>query len=116
MTIRLNRDQDPAERSTYVVVARFLDADGAEVVPSSAVWTLTDTAGTIINGRSQVPFLPLAATVQAVLSNSDLALSGDSDSGQRLITIEAIYSSDLGGNLPIKEAAIFGVKSLIAVS
>ena len=114
MPIRLALDA--VEKSTFVIEASFTDADGTPVAPSAASWTLSDSAGAIVNARHQISFSPLGESVKAVLSGADLALAGDSDDCQRLITIEATYSSTLGSNLPLKEEALFRIQKLVGVS
>jgi hypothetical protein len=106
------------EKSTLVVTAAFTDENGDAVVPDSVTWTLTDPAGSVINGRNRVAVTP-AASVTIVLSGDDLALSSTEASqtrGGRTILIEAAYTGDLGAGLPIKEAASFTIINLRAVS
>lgn len=103
------------ERSTLAVDLTFRDEDGSAVAPSSATWTLTDTSGTVINSRSAVSIASPESAETIVLSGADLA-NTSSVPVQRVLTIEAVYSSDLGSNLPLKQEIRFLVDPLVAVS
>lgn len=109
---------DAQEKSTYVVTCNFKDEDGQDVIPTSAVWTLTDEDGTVINSREDVAITPLAATVNIVLSGADLQVdTGFSGAAQeRTITVEAVYDSTLGTGLTLKAACKFNIENLIAVT
>ena len=102
------------ERSTYVVDVAFRDEDGAAVVPTSAVWTLTDDLGTAINEREDEAITP-AASVAIVLSGADLAVAG-AVAVTRILTVEAVYTSDLGADLPLKQEIRFVIDPLVAVT
>ena len=108
---------DAQEKSTYVVNCAFKDEDGQDVIPTSAVWTLTDEDGTIINSREDVVIASLAASVNIVLTGDDLEIdTGFAGTAQeRTITVEAVYDSDLGTGLTLKAAARFNIENLIAV-
>jgi hypothetical protein len=111
MTIAISKKAN--ERSTFGVRVTFTDELGESLSPTSIMWTLTDSAGTVINGRSSVVIAP-AAEITIVLSGDDLPIGGGLSTG-RLITIEAIYSSTLGLNLPYKEQISFNVSDLVAI-
>lgn len=101
------------EGSTYAVTIAFTDETGAAVTPSSATWTLTDQGGNVINSRLDVTISSLSTSVTIVLSGNDLALS-NSDNTRELL-IEAVYTSDLGSNLPFKSAVRFTIDGLLGV-
>jgi len=104
------------EQSTYVVTLTFKDEDGNSVSPNSIKWTLTDSAGNVINSRQDVSISP-ASSVSIVLRGDDLALqASESDVGQRILTVEATYDSDKGSNLPLKDELSFYVVNLTNVS
>ena len=105
------------ERSTYVITVAFKDEDGQDVVPTSAVWTLTDEDGTVINSRQDVAISPLAASVDVVLTGADLAVdTGFAGTAQeRIFTVKAVYTSSLGSGLTLTGACKFNVENLIAV-
>ncbi len=103
------------EKSTYVVTASFTDAAGAAVVPDSIAWTLSDMAGNVINSRSAVAIAVPAASVDIVLSNLDLALTAGV-SNRRKLLVAAVYDSDEGDNLPLKQECEFDIIPLTNVS
>ena len=112
-----NLDITASEQGTIVVRAVFTDEDGASATPASDVlWTLTDTAGTVINNREDETE-SAASTVDIVLSGDDLALqSGESGTVERRITVETTYDSTLGNGLPLKQSGAFLVADMVAVS
>lgn len=104
-----------AERSTYIVTVAFKDEDGAAVVPSTATWTLTDTAGAVVNSRSAVSLAPVSATEEIVLTGADLALTG-SVPEERVVTVKSTYTSSLGVGLTFNEEIRFLLVPLTMVS
>lgn len=103
----------PAEESTAKVTIAFTDETGASVAPSAVTWTLTDRAGNVINSRQDVSVAP-GASVSFALYGDDLAIIGND--AQRVLLIEATYTSSLGSNLPLKAQAFFTVAELVGVS
>jgi len=105
------------EKSTFAVQAAFLDDAGAAVTPDSITWTLCDPDGNIINSRSAVVIAVPAATVTIVLSDADLQLlSANNDWEIRYLEISAVYDSDIGSNLPLKDRAEFKVLNLKSIT
>jgi hypothetical protein len=106
-----------AEEGTGVFTCTFRDEAGAGVTPSSATWTLTDTSGAVINSREDVAISSLAASVNIVLSADDLAISpGFSGAAEeRVLTVEFVYDSDAGSDLPGKGECRFFIDQLVAV-
>lgn len=102
------------ERSTYVVTVAFSDEDGNAVTPDSITWTLSDTSGNVINSRSDVSISVPAASNDIVLSGADLAIPRWRFLG-RVLTIEAVYDSDAGSNLPFKDEITFDILPLVNV-
>ena len=102
------------EQSTYIITAAFTDENGAAVTPDSIAWTLTDTAGTeIATGTVATP----AASVDIVLSGTQLAVQdGESGDVKRIFTVEAVFDSDAGDDLPLKDSCKFLIRNLVAVS
>ena len=114
---RVKLTTEAVEESTYVVTLAFADKAGAAVTPDSATWTLTDGAGTVINSRSGVTIAPLAASVDVVLSGLDLAMQPlETSYGNRLFTVQAVYSSTEGASLPLKEEYQFMIRGLAVVT
>jgi hypothetical protein len=100
------------ERSTFVVTVSFLDEDDSPVIPNSATWSLVDIRGDIINGREDVVISPLDSTVDILLSGNDLVVTGGHDEDKRYLVVEAVYDSDLGSGLPLKDHLVFYVQNL----
>jgi hypothetical protein len=98
--------------STYVVTAAFTDEDGVAVSPDSLVWTLKNRDGDIINSREDV-------TVDTPSSSENIVLSGDdilySDGAERILILEATYTSSSGEGLPLKDSVQFEIQDLIGV-
>jgi phage baseplate assembly protein gpV len=104
------------EQSTYVVTCSFTDETGEAATPTALTWTLTDLAGTVINGRQDVAVAAedLASSLDIVLSGDDLAVDG-AVQVQRVLTIEGTYTSDAGGALPLKDAVKINIDPLVGV-
>lgn len=98
--------------STYVVTAAFTDAAGSAVVPDSITWTLSDGAGNVVNSRTAVAVAVPAASNDIVLSGADLDYD---DGAERVLTVEAVYDSDEGDDLPLKAECHFRVDDLVNV-
>lgn len=104
------------ERSTYVVTAAFTDKAGAAVTPDSIAWTLTDERGRVVNSRNAVAIAVPASSVDIVLSDADLALSGARDTGGRVLTVKAVYDSTEGTNLTLNDEVNFRIVPLVKVA
>lgn len=103
------------EESTYAITISFTDETGAAVTPSSATWTLTDSQGQVVNSRSAVSISSLAASKTIALSGNDLSLAGYFGV-ERVLTVEAVYTSSLGSGLPLKQEVHFNITPLLNVS
>lgn len=104
------------EGSTYIIRVAFKDEDGNAVMPDTVYWKLTDSDGNVINSRNVVSVTP-GLTVDITLSGDDLVVvSGKGSNKMRVITVWGIYDSDLGNNLPYKDACRFFLKDLVAIS
>jgi len=106
-----------AEESTAIFQAVFTDEQGSACSASAIAFTLSDNAGNIINGRSNVGLLGSgsALTVAIVLSGSDTkrqntepyyygpSITQSGQTYQRTLTVRAFYNSPYGnGNgLPL---------------
>ena len=99
------------DQSTYKVTMAFTDSAGAAVVPDSVVWQLTNQLGKTVNSRTGTTETP-AASIDVILSGNDL----DASDGQvRVLTVQAVYDSDEGNNLPLKAECMFEVEDLLNV-
>lgn len=104
------------EKSTYVITLSVTDAEGTPVTPNAASWSLTTTAGSVINSRSAVALTP-AASMTIVLSGLDLAMqTGELGVVERLVTLQATYSSTEGSNLPYNAEYSFLLYPLVVVT
>lgn len=89
------------EGSTYTIKVQFTDQDGDAATPKSATWTLKDSDGNVVNGRSGVSISALDATVYITISGNDLTANGKKME-ELTITINAVYDSITYGNdLPL---------------
>lgn len=82
------------ERSTLPIPLEFRDGGeaGALVTPTATVWSLVDTAGTVINSRSEVALSVVSGEATIVLTNADLANTGTAEV-ERRVTVDATYDS-----------------------
>jgi len=108
--------KEAREESTYAITVEFYDENGEAVTPNAGTvtWSLKDTFGNIINNRDQ-EVISEASSVQVVLSGDDLALQ-DGETGntiKRRFQIEAVFNTDLGNNLPFKDACQFNIRNLV---
>lgn len=106
------------EESTLVITCAFTDEDGDAVIPSAITWSLTDADGTEINSRTDVAVAVPASSINVVLSGNDLAIqSGETaDIVWRYFIVEAVYDSDLGSDLPLKDQVAFKLQNLKKIS
>ena len=107
---------EAVERSTYIVPVTFRDENGDAVVPTAATWTLTTEYGVVVNSRANVAILPLAATVNVVLTGADLTMLGELDNRTRLLLVQATYNSSLGSGLNLRDEIEFSVRPLVGVT
>lgn len=105
------------EESSGSIIIRFRDRDDQPVQPTSATWTLTETDGTVINNREDVSIGTPATQEEILISGDDLALSSgfSGKAEEKIFTVEAVYDSDLGSDLPLNEQCTFYVDALVAV-
>jgi hypothetical protein len=103
------------EESTYVVTATFTNEAGTSVVPTSVKWSLLNTDGTIKNGRSQVSVATIATSVNIVLKATDLTVI-TGDTGDRILLVEATYTSSYGTGLPLKKEYPFNITRLKGIT
>ncbi len=104
-------DIEPNEKGTAIVTLAFTDEDGATVVPTSLTWQLQKLDGTIINSCTFATKTFSGTSI--VLSGDDLAIFGDTDSGQRVLSVQGVYSSDAGSDLPMKDECRFSIGRLL---
>ena len=100
------------ECSTYVITVAFTDdaTPANPITPTTFHWKLIDSAGTVINSRTDVTVTP-AASVNIVLSGNDLDLTGTGDE-VRYVTVWGLYDSTYGLGLPYTDEVRFVVTNL----
>jgi len=100
------------EQSTIIITVSFADETGKAVTPTSVTWSLTDTSEAIINSRDDESITP-GTSVDIVLSGDDLTLaSTEKIAGKRWLIVKAIYNSDYGTGLYMKDSAVFYIDNL----
>jgi len=108
------------EKSSGSVTVTFKARDGAAVPPTAITWTLTTSDGaTVINSREQIAVPSPAASIEILLSGDDLALLSTEQGNRavvRRLTIEAVYDSDLGTDIPLRDDKLFTVRNLKYIS
>lgn len=116
---------DPApEEGTYGVQCDFTDEDGTAITPTSIVWSLTtrpsgrDSRPTVINSRDGVAVAVPDSSIDITLSGDDLAFQdGETHTkAERVLTVEYVFDSDLGTDLPGKAQCIFSVENIYYMS
>lgn len=107
----------PTEEGTLGITVTFYDDAGAAVAPSTLTWTLTNSAGTVVNNRDAVSVSSPSSSETITLSGNDLQILSSTDDGLRYVTFEGTYdSSTLGSGLPLKAACTFYVENLPSVT
>lgn len=101
----------PAELGTALVTLAYTDEGGNTVVPTSLAYQLMKTDGTVVNSRTFAASTFSGTSI--VLSGDDLAIFGSSDSGRRVLSVQGVYDSDAGSDLPLKAELRFTVQSLL---
>lgn len=102
------------EQGTYIVRYSFLDENEEPAAPEAMSWSLFRSPGVVVNERDGIE-LPVDTTVTIVLQGADLARF-DNDNGARYLTLEGVYNSTLGENLPYTDELVFEVEDLVGVT
>jgi hypothetical protein len=107
----------PKERSTLVLVVSWYDEDDQAVTPTAGTWTLTDTAGAVVDEKEDQAFLEALATENTiVLTDASLAVLATAPDDRRIVTVQATYNSSQGSGLKLNEECIFSLTDLVAVT
>lgn len=104
------------ERATYVITGAYYDESGITVIPTAAVWTLTDIAGNVINSKSAQPISPLGTSFTVLLTGGDLAIGNSINNVARLFTVQTTYNSTLGTGLVGRGQVKFWIKAFPSVA
>lgn len=115
MPTELQIEDQAVEKSSYFVTCSFRDEDDQPVTPTVAKWSLTDTAGGAVNGRTNVAIASPATQNVIVLSGLDLAISGTGQREDRVLTVQATYTSG-ATNYPLNDSLKFPVYNLVGVT
>lgn len=92
------------EGSTYIIEVEILDKNRSKIVPTTLYWTLVDFKGNIINNRVNIPFDNISNINYVILQGNDLT------PGWRYLTVEGLYDSIHGENLPVVQSVEFYVE------
>ena len=96
MSVQVISGDGIAEKGTAIVTISTVDDNGTALTFAQLTnpeWQLMNTDGTVINDRT---FANSAMTsLQFVLSGDDLAIFGDSDRGNRVLSFSAQYTGTL---------------------
>ena len=99
MSVQVISGDGIAEKGTAIVTVSPVDDNGTALTfeqLTSPEWQLMNIDGTVINDRT---FANSAMTsLQFVLSGDDLAIFGDSDRGNRVLSFSAQYTGTLDDN------------------
>ena len=102
------------EGSTYTVNAAFIDeADDPAALKTGSTWSLTDTAGNIINSLEDQTITAGSTDVDIVLTGADLFIGTNAE--ERIIYLDGTYDSTLGNDLCLKDEAHFFITDLVNV-
>jgi len=101
------------ESSTYIITVAFKDADGTPVTPTTCLWTLSDTKGTVLNLRDRVSVTPTGTSYDFVLSGDDLLYAVGLSKGTRVFTVEGTYTSSYGAGLPYRSEVAFEILNTV---
>ena len=104
----------PNEKGTAIVTISPTDEDDAALTfgeLTNPQWQLMRASGTVVNGRT---FAASSMTsLEFVLSGDDLAIFGDSDRGNRVLSFYATYDSTAGSDLPLVGECVFNIQRIL---
>ena len=103
------------EEGTYVINAAWLDEDGLPTTPVTAVWTLSDDLGNVVNSREDVVIGALSTSNDILLKELDLAVSTAYHGTKRVFLVKGTYNSTLGSGLPLRVQTEFDIENLVKV-
>ena len=99
------------EGNTVVIPCSFFDENGNAVVPTSIIWSLSDDNGNIVNFRLDQKIAVPAASVNIVLSGSDV-MRMVFDDLIRYLKVSGTYNSSNGTGLTVAGQYRFGLIAL----
>jgi hypothetical protein len=102
-------DVKPKEGSSLVITVSFKDFSEVGFTPKTCVWSLTDTRGTVINGRTRVAATVTGTSHDFVLTGPDLAFAVGASKGNRIFTVEGTFDSTYGNDLAFRDEVGFEI-------
>jgi len=103
----------PYEGTTIFPTVDFDDEDGNPVIPTSIIWTLSDSIGNIMNSRENIVVAVPAASIEIKLTGDDLLIT--SIDKKRLLLVKAIYTSSRGSDLTLNRELEFEIIPIVKV-
>jgi hypothetical protein len=100
----------PNEGSSIVITVGFKDVDGDDFTPKTCVWSLTDKAGVVINGRDRIAASPAGASHDFILFGDDLLYA---QGKERIFTVEGTYDSAYMADQPYREESKFSIANTV---
>lgn len=101
------------EEGTYVITVTFME-DGVVVTPDSFYWSLTNSAGAIINSRDEIEISTPGSSEDIYLSGDDLAMETITDQYEkRRLVIEGLYTpSGIATQYPYRREVEFPIRGI----
>ena len=111
---------EPNELGTAVFTLAFTDSTDAVITPTALAWQLMKSDGTVVQpdgtALTELSFANGVFTGTFVtLTCTDLILFA-SDDKKRIFAIEALYDSDAGTDLCLKDEVQFKIHDLVSQS
>jgi hypothetical protein len=105
--IKLNKNA--IEESAYGITVSFFDSNGAAATPKTLTWSLTDSAGTVINNRKDIAEIEPDSIVTIILKGDDMKMVDPTRSREsRRLLISGTYDDAiLGADCPLREEISF---------
>lgn len=102
------------EKGTVVVTISPTDSSGSSLTIGQLTdprWQLMRPSGAIVNSRSFAN-CPLTS-LSWVLTGDDLAIFGAKDTGNRVLSFQSTYESDVGSGLHLNAECYFTISKLL---
>jgi hypothetical protein len=101
------------EGSSFYPTITFQDENGQDMTPDTLKWKLTDPAGNVVNGRSEVTVGAPSTSITIALGGADLDVLGDHVAA-RVLTLWGTYTSTThGSGQPFTFQALFNIQPRI---
>jgi hypothetical protein len=111
MPVTWDIDRAAIAGSSITIAVSFAVGSTA-VTPDSITWSLyKESDNSVVNNREDVAIGTPASTVNITLSGADLPNTSD-DRLDLILKVEAVYDSDYGNDLPLKNELTFPVLPL----